>query len=191
MISAALFVYGLKRLFRSGDNAILFAAGSVDYIEPWGLVFSLAAVTVLMAVTAILVVRIGKVWEDARSLVLIVLLMLLAVSVSIDELALSRNATDQNTWQAVAMMIAGAAFSVLAGEVLVRAMQVRLSPAWRIPLYLLLIQFFVFPTLLISELNGLQRDSIRTLIGSYPLVAGLITLLLIPALRQGAESLRG
>ena len=77
LISACLFVYGLKLLFRSGDSAMLFQRGAVAYMEPWGLMSSFAAVTVLMAVTAILVVRLGKVWEDARSLVLIVLLMLL------------------------------------------------------------------------------------------------------------------
>ena len=82
LISTTLFVYGLKLLFRDGNSSVLFEQGTVTYMQPWSLLASLAGVTVLMAVTAVLIVRCGKVWEDARSLVLIVLLMLLAIAVS-------------------------------------------------------------------------------------------------------------
>ena len=34
LISTCLFVYGLKLLFRSGDTSVLFAPGSVSYMEP-------------------------------------------------------------------------------------------------------------------------------------------------------------
>ena len=68
LISACLFAYGLKLMFRVGDSSVLFNQGSVAYMQPWNLMASLAAVTILMAVTAVLIVRLGKVWEDARLL---------------------------------------------------------------------------------------------------------------------------
>ncbi|MBL8820038.1 MAG: hypothetical protein JNL58_28700 [Planctomyces sp.] len=190
VISAALFVYGLKRLFRSGDARILFEPGGVDYIEPWGLLLSLAGVTLLMAMTAILIVRIGKVWEDARSIVLIVMLMLLAISVSVDELATNREASDKNPWQAVLFMLGGATFAVALCELLVRGMLVRLSLWWRLPLYLLLIQFFVYPAFLLPGITNLRIEQVRCVTAAYPLIAGLISLILVRAIRMGSQSVR-
>jgi len=61
LISACLFTYGLKLLFRVGDSAVLFQQGTVGYMQPVGLMGSLLAVTLLMATTAVLIVRLGHV----------------------------------------------------------------------------------------------------------------------------------
>ncbi len=61
LISACLFVYGLQAVFRPGEVHFFFERHSVAYIDPWWLMASLCGVTLLMAVTAYLVVRIGKV----------------------------------------------------------------------------------------------------------------------------------
>ena len=50
LISACLFVYGLKLLFRAGNTSVLFERGSVAYMEPWGLMSSFAGITLLMTV---------------------------------------------------------------------------------------------------------------------------------------------
>lgn len=190
LISACLFVYGLKLLFRAGNSAVLFQRGTVEYMSPTGLMGSLAAVTLLMAVTAVLIVRLGKVWEDARSLVLIVLLMLLAISVSLDELLSMASEQEKGLWEIGGMVLSGAAIAVGMVELLIRGLQVRLSWLYRGPLYLLLTLFFGWPLLLLPELMPFETAQVQSLIAIFPTVAAVICLLLLPGIRQGSASVR-
>src|SRR5215218_7008771 len=77
VISAACIIYTLKLAFRPGE---------VDYIDPWALMASMGGYTLLMAVTGFLVVKLGRVWEDARTIFLVLLLLFFATSVTFDEL---------------------------------------------------------------------------------------------------------
>jgi hypothetical protein len=190
LISACLFVYGLKLLFRTGNAAVLFQRGTVEYMSPTGLMGSLVAVTLLMAATAVLIVRLGKVWEDARSLVLIVLLMLLAISVSLDELLSMASEQEKGLLEIGGMVLSGAAIAVGMVELLIRGLQVRLSWLWRGPLYLLLTLFFGWPLLLLPEIMPFDTAQVRSLIAAFPTVAALISLLLLPGIRQGSASVR-
>lgn len=188
LISAALFVYGLKLLYRAGDATLLFQRGSVAYIEPWELLLALAAVTTLMGTTAVLIVRFGKVWEDARSLVLIVLLMLLAISVSMDEVVNVLSDKDNSLQHVCLMFGVGAAFAIAAGELLVRGLPIRIGLGYRIPLYSFLVLFFLWPAALLREVTGASAIQNRWLIIAFPWLSGLITLTLIPAIRKGAAA---
>ena len=190
LISACLFVYGLKLLFRAGNSAMLFQRGTVEYMSPTGLMGSLVAVTLLMAVTAVLIVRLGRVWEDARSLVLIVLLMLLAISVSLDELLSMASEQEKGLLEIGGMVLSGAAIAVGMVEILIRGLQVRLSWLWRGPLYLLLTLFFGWPLLLLPEIMPFDTAQVQSLIAVFPTVAALISLLLLPGIRQGSASVR-
>ena len=190
LISACLFVYGLKLLFRAGNSAVLFQQGTVEYMSPTGLMGSLVAVTLLMAVTAVLIVRLGRVWEDARSLVLIVLLMLLAISVSLDELLSMASEQEKGLLEIGGMVLSGAAIAVGMVEILIRGLQVRLSWLWRGPLYLLLTLFFGWPLLLLPEIMPFDTAQVQSLIAVFPTVAALISLLLLPGIRQGSSSVR-
>jgi len=188
LISTCLFVYGLKLLFRSGDPSVLFAPGSVGYMEPWGLMASLAGITVLMAVTAILIVRFGKVWEDARSLLLIVLLMLLAISVSFDELITLLSDRDNARGYLYQMFVAGVLFAVGLAEFLIRGLPIRLTAGYRLPLYGFLTMFFLWPALLLREVTQFEVETTRWLIAAFPLMAGVLTLTLMPAIHRGATA---
>ncbi|MDG1894797.1 MAG: hypothetical protein P8J37_07805 [Fuerstiella sp.] len=188
LISTCLFVYGLKLLFRSGDTSVLFAPGSVAYMEPWGLMTSLAGITVLMAVTAILIVRFGKVWEDARSLLLIVLLMLLAISVSFDELITLLSDRDNARGHLIQMFTAGVLFAIGLGEFLIGGLPIRLTTGYRLPLYGFLALFFLWPALLLREMTHFDVQTTRWLIAAFPVMAGVLTLILIPAVRMGATT---
>src|SRR5438046_5002546 len=77
LISAGLMLYGLHVSFRPADGQL---------INPWALMASLCGYAVVLAGTAYLIIRAGKVWEDARSIVLVLLLIVIAVSVSFDEM---------------------------------------------------------------------------------------------------------
>ena len=188
LISTCLFVYGLKLLFRSGDTSVLFAPGSVAYMEPWGLMTSLAGITVLMAVTAILIVRFGKVWEDARSLLLIVLLMLLAISVSFDELITLLSDGDSARGSLYQMFAVGVLFALGLAEFLIRGLPIRLIAGYRLPLYGFLALFFLWPALLLREMTHFDVQTTRWLIAAFPLMAGILTMTLIPAIRRGATA---
>ncbi len=188
LISACLFVYGLKLLFRAGDSAVLFQRGSVAYMEPWGLMASLAGVTVLMAVTAVLVVRLGRVWEDARSLVLTVLLMLLAISVSFDEIITLLSDRDNSRQHLFMMFGVGLCFAVGLCELLVRGLGLRLLLSYRLPLYGFMVLFFAWPGLLLPELTHFTDTQTRWLIVAFPVVAAGMTLTLIPAVRRGSTA---
>lgn len=186
LISTCLFVYGLKLLFRPGSSDILFQPGTVGYIPPWHLMLSLSAVTLLMAVTAVGIIRYGRVWEDARSLMLIVLLMFLAIAVSFDEIATL--VTDQSQSLTSALLLGGAqaVFMLFVTEMMIHGMQIRLSWLYRGPLYLLLLLMLGWPLLLVPDASLLNSGQTRWAIAAFPTVAGLLTLLLLPAIRQGA-----
>lgn len=190
LISACLFVYGLKLLFRSGTSDVLFGRGAVAYIEPWGLLSSLAGVTLLMAITAVLIVRLGRVWEDARSLLLIVLLMLLAIAVSMDEIY-NLLAERENARRHLLLMFGlGTAFCIAVTEGVIRGCQLRLSPLYRLPLMAFLCLFFLWPALLLRELTGFSPEATQRLIVAFPVVAALLTLTLLPAVRKGSQRVK-
>ncbi|MCA9060814.1 MAG: hypothetical protein KDA85_20015 [Planctomycetaceae bacterium] len=190
LLSAGLFVYGLKLLFRAGNSAVLFSQGSVAYMEPWGLLGSFMGVTLLMSVTAILIVRLGKVWEDARSLILIALLMLLAIAVSMDELISLLSDKDNSRQHLLLMFACGTGFALSISEVLLRGLQIRLSWLYRGPLYLLLSLFFLWPALLLPEVTNFSAEQTRWLVAAFPTAAGIICLLLIPAIRRSSASVQ-
>lgn len=188
LISTCLFVYGLKLFFRSGNTAVFFPEGSVGYMEPWGLMAALAAVTLLMAVTATTVVRCGRVWEDARSLVLIVLLMLLAIAVSMDELINVLADQDNPSQHAYLMLAAGAGFALFTVELLLAGLRVKLDWCFRLPLHAFLQTFFLWPLGLVTELTGFSHETTRWLIALFPMAAAVCTLSLLPAVRRGKDS---
>src|SRR5262245_38229260 len=75
VLSAGLFLVGLFISF--GDPAQLE--------DTWALMSGLAGYTLLLAVTACLLVRFGRVWDDVRTVLLLVVLMFLATSVTFDQ----------------------------------------------------------------------------------------------------------
>jgi len=97
VISAGFLLYGVKLVFRPGE---------VEYVDPWHLLTALSCVTLAMASAAFGIVRFGKVWEDARSIILVLLLMFLAISVSFDEIL------NQQAWDAFRLLLTGFLFSV-------------------------------------------------------------------------------
>src|SRR5947209_19818630 len=70
VLSAGLFLVGLWISF--GEQ--------VEAMQTWALMSGLAGYTLLLAVTACLLVRFGRVWDDVRNVLLLVVLMFLASS---------------------------------------------------------------------------------------------------------------
>ena len=120
--------------------------GFVDFVraqvraeQTWALMFGLAGYTLLLAVTACLLVRFGGVWDDVRTVLLLVVLMFLATSVTFDE-ALARSPV-----HGAACYLVGWLFATLVSEGLLRGMRLGLPPWFRGPYYLILSLFFSTP----------------------------------------------
>jgi hypothetical protein len=100
------------------------------------LVALVACYTLLLAAVAVLVIRIGQVWDDARTILLVIVLLLFMLSTSLDfHLLFTLEAPWPGTW----LLTAGLVFSVLLSEGLLSVLQIRLPLRYRGPYYLMLL----------------------------------------------------
>jgi hypothetical protein len=77
-ISAVLVLLGLHSLF---EDPTADDIGSIQF-NNWMLLKLIAGYAVLLAGTACVIVRLNKVWEDARTIVLTLVLLIVSISVS-------------------------------------------------------------------------------------------------------------
>ena len=175
LISACLILYGVQSAFHPEVG---------ELINPWYLMSTLCGYTLLLAVTAYLIITFGKVWDDARSIVLILLLMILAVSVSFDEIVNLFPEAGRN------LLLFGFVFSLAITEGLLRGLRIRFPLLLRLPFYLILALFFFYPLFVSPEVTGLSGAATRWRIFLFPAIAGFCFLTLLPAVRQGSQALR-
>jgi hypothetical protein len=171
LISAACIIYTLKLAFRPGE---------VAYIDPWALMASIGGYTLLMAVTGFLIIKLGHVWEDARSIFLVLQLLFLATSVTFDELL------NLNPAEGQSLIVCGFSLAVLVSEGLFRGLGIRLPSLFRGPYYLWLALLYFFPIWVSPEITDLSADATSWRLLAFPVAAGLLTLALIPAVRRGS-----
>ncbi|TWT74602.1 hypothetical protein Pla123a_34260 [Posidoniimonas polymericola] len=173
LFSAVLVLWGLNLGFQGRDTATDAA---------W-LTLLLCGYSLAVALVGIMVIRLGQLWEDARTVLLVLLLMFTALSTVFDSLCL-------NQWPAGAACLGfGLAFSVVVSEAVLRSLNLKLPAAFRAPLYLQLAVLFAFPPLLgYFSLDGRSDDMVRGVL-SYCVAAGVATLCLAPAALRGREAL--
>jgi hypothetical protein len=173
-ISAVLVFVGLRVSFNT--QAAVFPS--------WALLAGLAGYTLLLAGMAVLLVRFGNVWDDIRTLLVLVVLMFLVISVAFDEI-FSRDPT-----QGVACCLGGLAFAVVLSEALLRGLRLSL-PAWfRLPYHLALGLFFLYPAAISPLLRSPTDPALLWALFGFSPAAGLVALTLIPAIRRGRDYVR-
>ncbi|MDX1970063.1 MAG: hypothetical protein SFV23_23015 [Planctomycetaceae bacterium] len=187
-LSAVLVLLGLHSLFHDEYAAQNLTQIGFNNGILWGV---LAGYATLMAATAVWLVRWGRVWDDARTILLTLVLLLAAISVNCDKpIVLHLPAA---TW----FLVGGLAFVLVLSEATLRLTRIALPWSLRAPMYLYFALFFLYPVLLdythntIGDSNnalGLQETLLGVLL--FPTVAGLITLSLIPAAMQGPNLAR-
>ena len=123
VISAALVLYGIHRSFQ----------GAPEVAESWTLMKLLGGYSLLLAISGALIVRLGQVWEDARTVLLLIVLIFVAMSSSFDEICLLDPALGAR------FLGAGLLFCIALTEVVLRLLRIRLSGWYRIPFYAQLI----------------------------------------------------
>src|SRR5579871_1742269 len=122
VLSAGLFLAGLWISF----------GGQTEEVQTWALMSGLAGYTLLLAVTAFLLVRFANVWDDMRTVLLLVVLMFLATSVTFDEVLVFHPV------RGFFCYIIGLVFAISVSEGLLRGIRLELPAGFRLPYHLIL-----------------------------------------------------
>lgn len=174
VISAALFLLGLWISFPVQD----------EQEETWALMIGLTGYTLLLALTAFLLVRFGNVWDDVRTVLLLVVLMFLATSVTFDQVLAT------HPLRGFACYLGGLLFAIAVSEGILRGTGLILRGWFRLPYYVILSLFFLYPVALSPLLEYPPREELLWSIFSFSALAGLAFLTLLPAIRRGPDYVR-
>lgn len=174
VISAGLFLIGLRTSF--GDPA--------NDLGNWAFAGGLAFYTLLLAAAAVVLVRFAGIWNDVRTVLLLVVLMFLATSVTFDELLV------MNPTRGFALNLFGLGFAIALSEGVLRAIRLKLPLGFKLPYVLMLALFFLYPMWLASLPRDPQSEVLQWSLFAFCSVAGVVFLTLIPAIRRGPEYMR-
>jgi hypothetical protein len=168
-LSAVLVLIGLRMSF--DPAARVFPA--------WAFLSGLAAYTVLMAFTACALVRLGNVWEDVRTLLLLIVVAFVAIAMLFDDVLIKDHNLGRLFNEAAAL------FAIALSEATLRGMRLRLPPLYRIPYYLSLALIFLYPVALVPWLDRPGDPRLSWAIFGFSPAAALTALTLLPAIRRG------
>ena len=172
LISCLLIIYGCQSLAISQGDALVKATSMTGGIAAYALV---------MAVVCVTVVRLCKVWQDARSIFLVVLISLVAMTTGFDELCIGD--------QSAAAAFAGACgvLTVASIEFLRRFCRLRLGWWYSISLYAYFAVSLVFPLWLGNAVAKRQDALANWGAVLFSLAISAALLLLAPAMRRGGD----
>ena len=173
LVSAALVLYGFSVSVTQDEltnSAWIFASLFYGY-------------TVLLALSAWAIVKYGKVWDDARSILMVLLLLLLALSSGVDSFCIPMPST------AVILATVGFTFAVLLSEFLIRSLKIRFGALFRVPLYLMLGTSFFFPLVLTAHSLYFEETDVRSVVLVFPFLCAASLMTLIPAVRKGRQEI--
>ncbi len=174
-ISAVMLMYSVRAAYGELE---------IGAINCWLMMGVLAGYTLVLASIGVLLVRLGQVWEDVRSVLLLVLLMFLGISISADDLFVVMETTSGG----VALMVVGYLFTVMVTEAVLRLSRLRLDWFYRTPYYLFLAFFFVTPWLMSPELHPRNARATEWMLLLFPTAVAGVILTLIPAVRRGPQA---
>ena len=175
VISADLVFVGLRMS--------LDASGQTS--QTGALMLALMGYTLLLATTACLLIRMGDVWDDVRTLLLLVVAMFLAISVTFDETLAG------NPRLGRLLYLGGLLFAVAVSEGVLRGIRLRLPALFRAPYYLILSLFFLYPVALTPWLGDPDSPALQWALFGFSPLAGVAFLCLLPAVRRGPGYVAG
>lgn len=175
LLSACFLLHGASNTLRPAGPPI----------DPWPMMGLVGGYVVLMAVTGFLVVRFGRVWDDARSILVIVLLLLGEMAISLHEVWL-----DPRWWMGPLVGVVGLTFAVVVVEGLLRGLRMSLPVLFRGPMYLLFGLIYLYPAVPAAALRGREPELVPWLLYLFSPAAALGLLTLLPAVRRGPDYTR-
>lgn len=136
---------------------------------------------VLLAMIGMAVVHFWKVWDDARSIFLILVLLMLELSLCFDQrIALKETG-------AILGLLGMTAGALFISEFIIRALRIRLPVMYRLPFFLQL-SLAMLAALIPMSVGDIENSSLaRWAIYGVSALAGLSMLTLIPAIRTSRE----
>jgi len=171
LISALLVLFGLRSVFPPGE--------SPSY--EWLVMGLLVSYISLLAMTATIIIRAGSVWEDTRTILLVIVFLTAALSVNFDERVIEHPGAGS------ALLMGGLFFSLLVSKAIFWGLRINIPALFRLPYYLLLCGFFLYPLFLSAMLRlGGSMASDWGVLGFSPFI-GFCLLTLIPAIRRGPD----
>lgn len=171
LLSTAFLLHGSARWMQS--------AGGYD---PFPLIGLVGGYVLMMAITAIVIVRTGGVWGDARSILLLVPILFVELALALDSPLVTNGVTGTFlTW-------GGFLFATCVTEGLLRGLPIRLSAFFRLPLLALLAILFLYPLLIVPAIKSGQIPAVSWRILLFSPLAAFVLLTLFPAVRQGPEA---
>src|SRR5262249_3367972 len=145
ILSADLIFVGLRLAFGSGGPAS----------RAWVLWLCLAGYILLLATTAWFLIRVGKLWEDLRSLLLLIAVMFVGMATTVDD------AMAANPARGALGCLAGFAFAVAVSESVLRTIRLRLPNSYRASYYAILALVFLYPIALAPALEAPDSAQLR------------------------------
>jgi hypothetical protein len=177
-ISAVLVLWGLVKSFHSPGGL----QGAVP--RPELLMGGFAGYASLLGAVGWLLIRAGQLWEDIRTILLLIVIIFLACSMSFDEVLTTDPIHGQLYY------LGGLAFAVILSESVLHGIRLRLPMFYRVPYYAALALFFLYPLLLGQWLGNENDPELLWRLAGFAPLAGLVTLTLLPAVRRGAGYVR-
>jgi hypothetical protein len=169
VISALLVLCGVWRSVAGQEAA---AAG-------WPMLGTLCGYITLLAGAAWAIIRLGGVWQDARTLLVVIVVLLVALSMSFDAIAVLDLELGKQ------LLLPGLVFAVAISEATLRGLGIRLSWYYRGPYYAALGLLFVYP-LWLADLVQREEEALRAWsLMLFPVFGAAILLTLWPAARWG------
>jgi hypothetical protein len=170
ILSADLVFVGLKMSFGSRGPAS----------QTWALLLGLAGYTLLMGVTACYLIRAGKLWDDLRSLLIVIVMMFMTMAMSGDDTLAS------NPGKGTLGCLGGLLFAVIVTEAILRTIRLALPGWYRAAYYLILALMFLYPIALIPLVSEPDSPRLQWALFGFPVFSGLVLTALAPAARRGA-----
>jgi hypothetical protein len=180
------FAYTQNPFYLVGTFLVLFGLqqclGNEPNLAASGLLVSLLVLyTVLLAGMAVVIIRYGRVWEDARTILLIIVLLFFMLSASLDIHLLYMPLVG------TCLLSAGLLFAIGLSEALLRTLRIGLAAQYRLPYYAMLGLLFLHPVVT-AWVSYYALYSARTwAIYGFPTLAAVALLTLLSAARTRAE----
>lgn len=148
--------------------------------SPWILTGIIAGYIVMMAGVGFAIVKWGRVWDDARSILLILLALFLELGMTADEVIIGDRATGR------AMALVAWLVSAFVSEFILLGLRIRLKALYRIPFHLLLALVLLYPMAIVRGDYPHNAEQNNWIILLFSVIAAGILLMLVPAIRRGA-----
>ena len=171
LISTAFVLMGIRLAY--GNVAI-------GELNCWLMMLTLTGYTLLVAGTGILIVRWGQVWDDARSIMLALCLLFVAISISTDELLLIQPDS------AIGLIVYGYLLAAGVSQAVITGTGMRMPRGYLWPFHAMLLLLHTYAYFCSPEARDLTRSQLDWRVFLFPQCFALLLLMLWPAVRRGA-----